>query len=166
MSEPDLLDTPEMGTPETDTPYTSTLLRYHTQLKNTAELLDDMNTICNKLHEYVPHSESIRLPTLIDSTKAKHDKLHSKYQALLGRVEQGIHKAIDRPNLICKDRYMPDSIKDALEQMGSELIKLKLDTDVLSAIQKKTLDTLDDALQQYADSSPAEEEGGDTWGVV
>ncbi len=142
----------------TDTPYTSTLLRYYTQLQIAANLITTMRDMPNALHEYIPASERPNLPILVTAAKIRHAKLSLELNKLIDLVSGIINNAIDRPNRIYNAGYdfKYSSTAGALRMMQSEMTELKHMADKLGVIYKATLRNVDLALERFAKEWPEE----------
>lgn len=114
-----------------DTPYTSSLLRYDTQLKRTHRLLRIMGIVLS----YVTASESVSLQSLIQSTETLHIDISKELEDLLSRAEIVIRCEHARPGRILDSSFTREGVERGLIALARSLQKLALKEDELEALR-------------------------------
>ena len=103
-----------------DAPYTSSLLRYDTQLKQTLTLLGNMRDVL----PYVTANHRFQLNTLIQATESLHATASKELEDLLKRVEMLIQYEHDKPGRVFETKSSRDMLEEGLVALGRVINKL------------------------------------------
>lgn len=118
-----------------DTPYTSSLLRYDTQLKQTSTLLSTMRDVV----PYVTVIQRFQLNALIQVTDSLHATASKELEDLLKRAELFIQYEFDKPGRIFDTESSRDKLEEGFAALSRLIDKLVLKVDKLEAMRVQLL---------------------------
>ena len=118
-----------------DAPYTSSLLRYDTQLKQTLTLL----SILRDVIPFVTANQRFQLNALIQATESLHATAWKELEDLLKRAELLIQYEYDRPGRVLETNSSRDQLEEGLVALGRLLNMIVLKGDELEAMRVRLL---------------------------
>lgn len=118
-----------------DAPYTSSLLRYDTQLKQISTLLSTMRDVL----PYVTAHQRFQLKALIQATESFHATASKELEDLLKRAKLLIQYKHDKPARVFKNNVTRDDVEESLVALGRLINKLALKGDELEAFRMRLL---------------------------
>ncbi|KAF1923874.1 uncharacterized protein M421DRAFT_303721 [Didymella exigua CBS 183.55] len=123
------------STDPVDTPYTSSLLRYDTQLKETSALVATLRAVIS----YVTTSERASLQSLIQSTKSLNTDVAKELEDLLECAEMLVQYEYEKPGRIFETIMTCEEVGQGLVTLGRMISKLILKADELEAVRARLL---------------------------